>query len=221
MKRSKPLVIVLCTVLLVAATILGTVAYLTDTSEVVNTFTMGQVDIRLDEAVVDENGNPVGDKDGDNNQDRTETGNKYHLLPGMTYTKDPTLTVVRGSEESYVRLLVTINCYSELAEIFGDPFLPQYFVEGWDNTVWVDAEEISKDETNNTATYEFRYRETVKPTADADLILDALFDSIIIPDDMTGAELATIANLEIIVEGHAIQAAGFANADEAWAAFKK
>jgi len=38
---------------------------------------------------------------------------------------------------------------------------------------------------------------------------------------MTGEQLATIADLEITVEAHAIQAAGFADADEAWAAFSK
>lgn len=214
MKKMKPLMLALCAVLLVGATILGTVAYLTDTSEVVNTFTVGQVDIRLDEAVVDENGKPVGD-------DRTEEGNKYHLLPGQTYTKDPTMTVVKGSEESYVRILVTINCYEELAAIFGDPFLPQYFVEGWDNTVWLTTNTISRDEANNTATYEFRYFESVKPAADTDLVLDALFDTITVPNELTGAQLATIANLEITVEGHAIQKAGFDTAEAAWTAFSK
>lgn len=213
MKKMKPLMLALCAVLLVGVTILGTVAYLTDSTSVVNTFTVGQVDIRLDEAVVDENGNPTGG--------RTEQGNKYHLVPGQTYTKDPTMTIVKGSEESYVRILVTINCYKELAAIFGDPFLPQYFVEGWDSTVWQTTNEIKKDTENNTATYEFRYFESVKPTADSDLTLDALFDTITVPNTLNGDQLKTIAKLEITVEGHAIQKAGFADADAAWAEFTK
>lgn len=214
MKRSKPLVLALCAVLLVVGTILGTVAYLQDTAEVVNTFTVGNVHLKLDEAVVNEKGEPQGD-------DRTEAGNAYHLIPGQTYTKDPTVTVLKGSEESYVRMLVTINCYDELASIFGDPFLPQYFVEGWDNTVWVSTEIISKDEDANTATYEFRYFETVEAGNDTDLVLDALFDTVTVPNTMTGDELAKIADLKITVEAHAIQAVGFADADEAWAAFSK
>ena len=213
MKRLKPLALALCAVLLVVGTILGTVAYLQDTASVVNTFTVGNVYLKLDEAVVDEKGEPTGG--------RTETGNAYHLLPGETYTKDPTVTVLKGSEESYVRMLVTINCYDELATIFGDPFLPQYFVEGWDNAVWVSTQVISKDVSANTATYEFRYFETVKPEKDTDLVLDALFDTVTVPNTMTGDQLATIADLEITVEAHAIQATGFANADEAWAAFSK
>lgn len=213
MKRSKPLILALCAVLLVVGTILGTVAYLQDTAEVVNTFTVGNVHLKLDEAVVDENGEPTGG--------RTETGNAYHLIPGQTYTKDPTVTVLKGSEESYVRMLVTINCYDELTAIFGDPFLPQYFVAGWDSAVWVSTEVISKDENANTATYEFRYFKTVKAEKNADLVLDALLDTVTVPNTITGDQLATIADLEITVEAHAIQAAGFDTADEAWAAFSK
>ena len=213
MKRSKPLVLALCAILLVVGTILGTVAYLQDTASVVNTFTVGNVQLKLDEAVVDEKGEPTGG--------RTETGNAYHLIPSETYTKDPTVTVLKGSEESYVRMLVTINCYDELATIFGDPFLPQYFVEGWDNAVWVSTQVISMDASANTATYEFRYFETVKPEKDTDLVLDALFDTVTVPNTMTGEQLATIADLKITVEAHAIQATGFANADDAWTAFSK
>ena len=110
MKRSKPLVLALCAVLLVVGTILGTVAYLQDTASVVNTFTVGNVHLKLDEAVVDEKGEPTGG--------RTETGNAYHLIPGETYTKDPTVTVLKGSEESYVRMMLTLNCASELDAIF-------------------------------------------------------------------------------------------------------
>lgn len=213
MKCSKPLVLALCAVLLVTAVIFGTVAYLKDSAEVVNTFTMGNVHLKLDEAVVDENGDPTGN--------RTETGNQYHLIPGKTYTKDPTVTVLKGSEKAYVRMLVTVNCYDELTTIFGDPFLPQYFVEGWDNTAWRTTGVISKDENANTATYEFRYFETVKPEKNVDLVLDPLFDTLTVPSSMTGEQLKTIDDLEITIEAHAIQATGFANADEAWNAFSK
>ena len=213
MKCSKPLVLALCAVLLVTAVIFGTVAYLKDSAEVVNTFTMGNVHLKLDEAVVDENGGPTGN--------RTETGNQYHLIPGKTYTKDPTVTVLKGSEKAYVRMLVTVNCYDELTTIFGDPFLPQYFVEGWDNTAWRTTGVISKDENANTATYEFRYFETVKPEKNVDLVLDPLFDTLTVPSSMTGEQLKTIDDLEITIEAHAIQAPGFANADEAWNAFSK
>lgn len=213
MRKIKPIAIVLCALLIAAVTIVGTVAYLTDEAEVVNTFTVGNVHLRLDEAEIDANGEPTGN--------RTEAGNEYHLVPGKTYPKDPTVTVVKGSEESYVRILVTVNCYEELVAIFGEPFLPQYFVSGWDETVWLTTRVIKKDENANTATYEFRYFETVKAEKDKDLTLDALFDTITVPSDMTGEQLATISGLSITIEAHAIQATGFADADEAWEAFSK
>ena len=221
MRKLKPFVVALCAVVLVAAGVLGTVAYLTDTTSVVNTFTVGNVNIRLDETKVDVNGEPVGDMNSDGEDDRTESGNEYHLVPGMSYTKDPTLTVLKGSEESYVRIVVTVSCYSKLTAIFGDPFLPQYFVEGWDSAVWETTGVIDTDTENDTASYEFRYYKTVEPAANSDLVLEALFTDMKVSDDLTGEQLATIADLEITIHGHAIQAAGFADADSAWAAFEE
>lgn len=212
MKRSKPLVLALCAVLLVVGTILGTVAYLQDTAEVVNTFTVGNVHLKLDEAVVNEKGEPTGG--------RTETGNAYHLIPGETYTKDPTVTVLKGSEESYVRMMLTLNCASELDAIFApDGAVLTEIFKGYDATKWTYVDVTRGND--NTITYEFRYFETVKPEQNDDLVLDALFDTVTVPNTMTGEQLATIADLEISVEAHAIQAAGFADADEAWAAFSK
>ena len=212
MKRSKPLVLALCAVLLVVGTILGTVAYLQDTASVVNTFTVGNVHLKLDEAVVDEKGEPTGG--------RTETGNAYHLLPGETYTKDPTVTVLKGSEESYVRMMLTLNCASELDAIFAPngAVLTEIF-KGYDATKWTYVDVTRGND--NTITYEFRYFETVEAEDNADLVLDALFDTVTVPNTMTGDQLATIADLEITVEAHAIQATGFANADDAWTAFSK
>lgn len=211
-KRSKPLVLALCAVLLVVGTILGTVAYLQDTASVVNTFTVGNVHLKLDEAVVDEKGEPTGG--------RTETGNAYHLIPGVTYTKDPTVTVLKGSEESYVRMMLTLNCASELDAIFAPngAVLTEIF-KGYDAIKW-EYVDVTRG-NDNTITYEFRYFETVKLEKDTDLVLDALFDTVTVPNTMTGEQLATIADLKITVEAHAIQATGFANADEAWAAFSK
>ena len=212
MKRLKPLALALCAVLLVVGTILGTVAYLQDTASVVNTFTVGNVHLKLDEAVVDEKGEPTGG--------RTETGNAYHLIPGVTYTKDPTVTVLKGSEESYVRMMLTLNCASELDAIFAPngAVLTEIF-KGYDATKW-EYVDVTRG-NDNTITYEFRYFETVKPEKDTDLVLDALFDTVTVPNTMTGEQLAAIADLKITVEAHAIQATGFANADDAWTAFSK
>lgn len=210
MKR-KAILITVCVLVLVSASIMGTLAYLTSQDEAVNTFTVGQVDIVVDEADVDEDGVPI---DG---ADRVE-GNEYHLIPGKTYTKDPTLTVKKGSEESYVRMLVTIDKLSELDAIFapdGADLLEIF--GGYDAAKWIYEGES---ESANTITYEFRYFETVDASDEsADVVLEALFTSLTIPGEITGEQLKTINDMNITVIGHAIQKSGFNDADAAWAAF--
>ena len=218
-KATKALLIVLCAVLLVAGSVLGTLAYLTSRDTVTNTFTVGDVEIKVDEENVTEDGKPTPEDD-----DRVEE-NEYHLIPGQTYVKDPTMTVVKGSEESYVRMLVTITHIDELKAIFGDDFLPENYVEGWDKEIWecVGVTEkfvVHSNETIKAAVYEFRYKETVDAyESDEDIVLKALFTKFTMPGEITGEQLETIQGLEIVVEGHAIQTASFDDADAAWAAF--
>lgn len=210
--RSKALLLTLCAVLLVAASVLGTMAYLTSTDEVTNTFTVGQVKIRLDEAKANPDGSLVA------NADRVKA-NEYKLLPGHTYNKDPMVTVLSGSESSYVKMTVTFSKANELDAIFapGGADLTSIF-NGYDAAKWI-AKGNTKDATANTRTYEFWYKETVgAPTAD--VALDALFDSITVPGTITNEQLATIEGMTITVNAYAIQADGFANAEAAWAAFK-
>lgn len=208
---AKVLVVVLCAILLVVGSVMGTLAYLTDRQAVVNTFTVGDVDIKVDETPVTPDGEPIPD------EDRVEE-NEYHLIPGQSYTKDPTMTVLKGSEESYVRMMVTINCISELRAIFGEDFLPHEFIEGKDSNIWV--YESTVENGDNTVTYEFRYHTTVDAfEATEDVVLEPLFTKINVPGEITGEQLATIADLEIRVEGHAIQTLSFDTADAAWAAF--
>ena len=83
MKKSKVLITILCAVLLVTVSVLGTLAYLTSQDEVVNTFTVGKVNITLDEAAVNADGTEIA------GADRVKENN-YHLIPGQTYVKDPT-----------------------------------------------------------------------------------------------------------------------------------
>lgn len=209
--RSKALLLTLCAVLLVAATIFGTMAYLTSTDTVTNTFTVGKVNIKLDEAKANPDGSLVA------NADRVKA-NEYKLLPGHTYNKDPMVTVLSGSESSYVKMTVTFSKANELDAIFApDGADLTSIFNGYDAANWI-AKGNTKDETANTRTYEFWYKEAVAaPTAD--VALDALFDSITVPGEITGAQLATIEGMTITVNAYAIQADGFADADAAWAAF--
>ena len=211
MKKLKILSAILSALVLVCVSVLGTVAFFTDREAVVNTFTVGQVEISLDETKVTPDGLAVAGAD-------RVTENQYHLIPGQTYIKDPTMTVKADSEEAYVRLLVTFNCASQLDAIFAPvgADLAAIF-NGYDAATWIYMG-VAEDPTANTVTYEFRYKETVAPDG-SDVVLDALFDSFTVPGFLTGEDLETIKDLKITVEGHAIQKATFTAADEAWAAF--
>lgn len=215
--RSKALLLTLCAVVLVIATVFGTMAYLTSTDEVQNTFTVGQVKITLDEAKVNPDGTLVYKEDGQTPVDRVST-NSYKLLPGHTYNKDPMVTVLKGSEPSYVKMTVTFSKANELDAIFApDGANLTSIFNGYDATNWI-AKGNTKDATADTRTYEFWYKETVS-APDADVPLDALFDSITVPGEITNEQLATIEGMTITVNAYAIQADGFANADEAWEKF--
>ena len=93
-KAKKILMLVLCAALLVSISIAGTVAYLVDTEEVSNTFTVGKVLIAMDETDVDD----YGVKDSENRV----IANTYKLIPGRTYIKDPTIHVDGSSEKCYL-----------------------------------------------------------------------------------------------------------------------
>lgn len=94
MKTKKILALALCAVLLVCGSVLGTMAYLTSQDAVINTFTVGNVAITLDEAPVDANGDAT---DGDRVQ-----ANEYKLLPGHEYDKDPIIHVDPKSEACWL-----------------------------------------------------------------------------------------------------------------------
>lgn len=238
--KSKALLLTLCAVLLVAASVMGTMAYLTSTDKVENTFTVGNVKITLDEAKVNTDGIPAAPAE-------RVKANEYKLLPGHTYTKDPTVTVIKGSESSYVRMKVTFNNAAQIIAMCTDPdFADEItgvenafplirmvnFVEAnaakWngiipDNMVdtedmLADAKYFAYDKAAGTLTYYFYYTETVAaPTAD--VVLPVLFNSITVPGFVTGEQLTALNNFNITAVAEAIQADGFANADAAWAAY--
>lgn len=229
MKNAKKvLLLVLCAVLLVGASVMGTIAYLTSTDAVKNTFTVGEVHINLDEA-------NVATKDDET--DRTEEGNQYHLLPGQTYVKDPTVTVLKDSEDCYVRMKVTVKNVDQLKAAFeglkyngvhgenldyvttDGMFQLHLLVDGWKAEDWAFV-------GHENGVYEFRYvgelaKDGVVPKNETtNTKLPALFTDIVVPGTLTNDLIANLEGVEINVEAHAIQAASFeGDVDEAWEAF--
>ena len=208
--KSKILLLTLCAVALVAASVLGTLAYLTSTDTVTNTFTVGKVQIKLDEAEANPDGSLVA------NADRVKA-NSYKLLPGHTYNKDPMVTVLKGSESSYVKMTVTFTKAAELDTIFDPGAILIDIFKGYDKDTWL-YQGNTEDATNNTRTYEFWYKAPVA-APDANVPLAPLFTSITVPGSITNEQLATIAGMTITVNAYAIQADGFADAADAWAHF--
>lgn len=205
-KKGKVLLLVSGSVLLVAGSVLGTLAYLTDTEQAVNTFTVGNVAIKLLETDTDNS-----DSDGDG--DGYDLKNEYKLVPGGEYTKDPTITVEEGSEDAYVRMILTVHNASEVESCGGYTA----FIDGI-NADWV-LEGSNEDETANTISYEFRHAEIVDGE---DGELSPLFEKLIIPTNLDGDKLEALVNggFKMVIDGHAIQATGFENdVDSAWTAF--
>lgn len=212
--KKKSILMMLFTIFFLLISIGFTVAYLTDEEKALNVYTIGKVSISLNETDVDELGVPIENA-------KRVYDNQYHLMPGYTYTKDPTITVNAGSNDSYVRLLVTISAIEELNEIFDGSFSPKTLVNGWDSEKWLYTDVY--DNGDNSNTYEFRYYKIVNGLdGDKEVAnkLEPLFNSFSIPGDLTKEQLAMLKDLEITIIGQAIQKAGFENnVDDAWKAF--
>ena len=212
-KHSKILLAVVCALMLVVGSVMGTLAYLTSVDSAVNTFTVGKVAITLDEAAVKQDGTFV------TNHENRVKANTYHLLPGHEYHKDPTVTVLKDSEDVYVRMLVTVADLDDLKAalpatyVENNVFLLEKLVTGWDRNTWQVA-------SVNGNVYEFRYKEIVPKNTAANTPLPELFTTISLPGaEITNTELASLAELQINVVAQAIQADGFNTADLAWAQF--
>jgi len=122
---------------------------------------------------------------------------------------------------------VTVNCSSQLDAIFGpDGVNLTSMFKGYDPSNWELVGNV-EDTTANTRTYEFRYvgeankgsKNGTVAKAAADIMLDPLFDQIVVPGNITKENLATLDRFTINVTAEAIQADGFADANAAWVEF--
>ena len=109
----KKIFIIVVSILSVCSFLIGTsVAWLSSkTDEVVNTFTYGDINIKIEETDT-----------GDN--DNNEFTNSYKMLPGNKITKDPKITVLKNSEDSYLFVEITKSTNF-------DDFMTFELVEGW------------------------------------------------------------------------------------------
>ena len=183
--RSKALLLTLCAVLLVTASVLGTMAYLTSQDTVTNTFSVGSVAIKLDEAKANLDGSLVEGA-------ARVKANSYKLLPGHTYNKDPIVHVDPTSENCYLFVKVA----NEITAIEGETTVAaQMTAKGW---VAVDG-----------VTGVYVYTQSNAPAVVAGGSNVTVFDNFTISGTVDNAKLATYNNKTITVTAYAIQADGF------------
>ena len=192
--KTKAIALTLCAVLLVVASVMGTMAYLTSKDTVTNTFTVGNVSITLDEAKVTEYGVKVPDAE-------RVKANSYNLVPGHNYVKDPTVHVAANSEESYVFVKVENGLSS--FEATNNTIATQITEKGWT---------ALEGETGV-------YYKTVSKSADAQDFV--VFSSFTLSDTANNVDgWANLASSNITVKAYAIQKDGFTDAAAAWNAVK-
>ncbi len=109
--KKKTVALLLALVLAVGVAAGGTMAWLLDeTDSITNTFTAGNVEITLSET----------DPENDNNA----ASNSYKMVPGITISKNPTVTVTANSEACYV--------FVELEKSTNfDTFMTYAVADGW------------------------------------------------------------------------------------------
>lgn len=163
-------------------------AYFTDQDELVNTFTIGKIEIDLAEPGYDEADNHLAT-----------------LLPGTRLVKDPTVTVIADSEDTYVFMHILNN----LKPLIG-------FLEVDDD--WM----MLVDEVSVGTLYVYVGAGTdpaIVSSDTADQVLTPLFTEIVVPDTLDNDDFRNFENdVTILVSAFAHQAYinGVADFDTAW-----
>ena len=239
--KKKIFAIVLCVALLAIALASGTMAYFTDSKEQTNTFTAGKVEITLFEHEVEKNEDKTSDRYGDlvATNVETELTQNYHLFPGMTVDKDPTIRVNTGSENAFVAAKVTVNnvagkdIHDLIGIDYGHMLALQNFLEGGcaevgaveqtehelngrngirvygDGTYSV-WQEIT--EENGQYTYVFYVFIEAAQAAGDEVVL---FEKMNIDPSWTNEDMEIMNTMSIDIEAYAVQANGFTNCFDA------
>lgn len=209
----KTIAIVALVVLVAVASVLGTLAYLTDTRTVENTFTMGDVKIKLDETDVK---NPKGDR---------VTKNEYAVYPGAVVTKDPIVHNV-GANGAYIRATVNVSDWMNLVAAYYPNFKETFpnegykaalnllvgkLGEGW-SVVGVEAGDVFTIGQFD-AKFILKYEGVLKSGEDT----TAMFQTVTIPAGIDNANTKSFNSVEVVAQ--AMQADGFDTWEAAFAAF--
>ena len=182
MRKSQKLMITSIMVAVIAMVTVGpTMSWLSATTDpVVNTFAGGAIALQLDESQVDANGKKMADAP------RVKE-NRYKYMAGAEMDKDPTVTVLKGSEECYVFLLVE----NELNEKFSI----NYDTDSWLKFAEADSKTI------------YAYKETVDAyKSEKDMELPPIFTQIDISSDLSETDITELGERKLSVTAFAVQA---------------
>lgn len=197
----KKLMTVLALVLVIAMSVAGTYAYLTSRDSVTNTFTVGNVSITLDELDTD---NDANESDNVTVNDKVrDKANAYKLMPGITYTKDPTVHVDPASENCYVFVKVENGIADYEAE--GNTTIAKQI----ENNGWTKLDGVAN----------VYYQVYTKDQPSKDLVVFNNFKVSDTANTVDGWSSINTTNTTIVVTAYAVQKDGFeTNVAGAWAA---
>ena len=213
MTKKRFVAILLCVTLVALAAIGATFAYLTDTKTVNNTFTMGNVAIKLDETNVND---PTGDR---------VTSNTYNVYPGAVVTKDP-IVHNTGKNAAYIRATVNVSNWMNLCAAYypesGFEFTkPGYekslellvgtLGEGW-SVVGVEA-----GDTFTIGQFDAKFILKYDGALAAGADTTAMFQTVTIPTGIDNASTDSFKEVKVVAQ--AIQADGFDTWEAAFAAY--
>lgn len=204
----RTLITVLAMLMVCVLSVTATLAYLYDRSATVrNTFSVGNVEITLDEKDVDDS-TPGEERD---------IANNYKLTSGAILDKDPTVHVSKYSETSYifVEVIVTDNVKAVLVDdADANSIASQMAANKWkaldgEPNVYCYENTVSGLKSDGTA-------------GDRDVDIP-VFQKISVKTSATGADLAKAAGSgqNISITAYAIQADGIATAEAAWSALQE
>lgn len=183
MRKSQKLMLTSLLLALIAVlTVAPTLSWLSSTSApVVNTFAGGAISIKLDEALVGTDGQAIT---GDGAQ--RVTANSYKYTAGSVLDKDPTPTVLKGSEACYVFLCVENG--------LSDKFTMDYDTDAWLKVAEADGKAV------------YAYNQTVDASqADKDIALPPIFTKVTVSEDLTADDITKLGERTLSVTAYAVQ----------------
>lgn len=193
--KKKVTAIALAVCILAVAVIGATMAYFTDTDSKTNTFTFGKVDIDLTEKSIEDK--EKGVKAGTVG---TDGGITYPgVLPGLVYSKVPTVTVKRESLDAWVIITATVPTVYNWDGLFNDS---------------IDTANFTKDKKivgENTVYY---FYANAAVTAGSSV---TPFTEVKINPALTQNDVKNLPTFNVVVNAYGIQKEGFDNAQEAFA----